>query len=117
MQTQTYGYASNTAGFGTQALGYYQTVVGQGNIPLSDTSSFIVGNGTYDSGTGIWTRSNLLVAGSDTVQISGSLILSPTASSAPTSPGTDGQIIFGQDSGNYKIYVWLGGAWRSGSLS
>ena len=76
LQTQTYGYASNTAGFGTQALGYYQTVVGQGNIPLSDTSSFIVGNGTYDSGTGIWTRSNLLVAGGGVVQISGSLRVS-----------------------------------------
>ena len=110
--TQTIGTSAHAAGYETRALGWYQSVVGQFNQPIAQPSAFIVGDGVDDA-----TRHNLLVAASGSVVISGSLILTPTASSAPTSPGTDGQIIFGQDSGNYKIYVWLGGAWRSGSLS
>ena len=110
--TQTIGYSSHAAGYETRALGWYQSVVGQFNQPISQPSAFIVGDGVDDA-----TRHNLLVAASSSVVISGSLVLTPTASGAPTSPGTDGQIIFGQASGNYKIYVWLGGAWRSGSLS
>jgi hypothetical protein len=73
---QAYGVASHAAGLGTQTLGWYQSVVGQGNIPLSSTSSFIVGNGSYDDINSIWTRSNLLVAEGNTVQISGSLQVS-----------------------------------------
>jgi hypothetical protein len=121
--TTAYGDYSHTAGFGTQTVGWYQSVVGQGNIPLSSTSSFIVGNGSYDVDNDIWTRSNLLVAEENTVQISGSLqvsgslIVSPTSSGTPAYTGKDGQIVFGQTGADYKIYVWLGGAWRSGSLS
>jgi hypothetical protein len=121
--TTAYGNYSHTAGFGTQTVGWYQSVVGQGNIPLSSTSSFIVGNGSYDVDNDIWTRSNLLVAEENTVQISGSLqvsgslIVSPTSSGTPAYTGKDGQIVFGQTGADYKIYVWLGGAWRSGSLS
>jgi len=104
-------------------VGWYQSVVGQGNIPLSSTSSFIVGNGSYDVNNDIWTRSNLLVAEGNTVQISGSLqvsgslTISPTSSGTPAYTGKDGEIVFGQTGADYKIYVWLGGAWRSGSLS
>jgi hypothetical protein len=112
LETQALGEFSHAAGNNNRALGYYQSVVGQWNQPISQPSAFIVGDGVDDS-----TRHNLLVAASGSVTISGSLILTPTASGAPTSPGTDGQIIFGQAGGNYKIYVWLGGAWRSGSLS
>jgi len=121
--TTAYGDYSHTAGFGTQTVGWYQSVVGQGNIPLSSTSSFIVGNGSYDVDNDIWTRSNLLVAEGNTVQISGSLLMSgsltisPTSSGTPAYTGKDGEIVFGQTGANYKIYVWLGGAWRSGSLS
>ena len=121
--TTAYGDYSHAAGFGTQTVGWYQSVVGQGNIPLSSTSSFIVGNGSYDVNNDIWTRSNLLVAEGNTVQISGSLqvsgslTISPTSSGTPAYTGKDGQIVFGQTGADYKIYVWLGGAWRSGSLS
>ena len=112
VDTATLGDYSDAAGHTTRTLGWYQSVVGQFNQPISQSSAFIVGDGVDDA-----TRHNLLVAASGSVVISGSLILTPTASGAPTSPGTDGQIIFGQAGGNYKIYVWLGGAWRSGSLS
>ena len=111
--SKTIGEYSHAAGNITETLGWYQSVVGIGNKPISTLGAFIVGDGTIDGNT----RHNLLVAASGSVAISGSLILTPTASGAPTSPGTDGQIIFGQAGGNYKIYVWLGGAWRSGSLS
>ena len=112
VDTATLGEYSDAAGHNTRTLGWYQSVVGQFNQPISQPSAFIVGDGVDDA-----TRHNLLVAASGSVVISGSLILTPTASGAPTSPGTDGQIIFGQAGGNYNIYVWLGGDWRSGSLS
>ena len=50
--------------------------------------------------------------------VSGAL-LTPTASLsgiAPTFNGSEGQFLFGSGSNGYKIFVWLGGAWRSGSL-
>ena len=111
--SKTIGEYSHAAGNTTETLGWYQSVVGISNKPISTLGAFIVGDGTTTGNT----RNNLLVAAAGSVTISGSLILTPTASGAPTSPGTDGQIIFGQAGGNYKIYVWLGGAWRSGSLS
>lgn len=46
-------------------------------------------------------------------------ILTPTASLvgiAPTFNGVEGQFLFGSGSHGYKMFVWLGGAWRSGSL-
>jgi hypothetical protein len=66
---------------------------------------------------------NLLVTGSLTT--SGSLttfnfdsgsVITPTQSATPTFNGVDGQFLFGTDGGNHYIYVWMAGAWRSGSL-
>jgi hypothetical protein len=75
--TQAIGDFSHAEGFATVALGTNQFVVGQGNIPVSTNSSFIIGNGTYSTGSGTWTnKSNLLVAGGNTVQITGSLDVS-----------------------------------------
>jgi hypothetical protein len=108
----SYGVYSHAAGAETHALGWYQSTVGQYNQPISDIGAFIVGDGVDGSN-----RHNLLVAASGSVTISGSLIVSPTSSGTPSYTGKDGQIVFGQTGGNYKIYVWLGGAWRSGSLS
>lgn len=51
--------------------------------------------------------------------ISGS-ILTPTSSLngiIPTFNGVDGQFLFGSGSDGYKLFVWIGGAWRSGSLT
>jgi hypothetical protein len=111
--TQTIGYASSTEGISTISLGIAQSVVGQYNQPISDTSAFIVGDGVDDNN-----RHNLLVAASGSVTISGSIILPVTSSGAtPSWTGTNGEMVFGDDGvGNYVIFAWLGGAWRSGSL-
>ena len=110
--TTAAGLYSHAAGLETHALGWYQSTVGQYNQPISDIGAFIVGDGVDGSN-----RHNLLVAASGSVTISGSLIVSPTSSGTPAYTGKDGEIVFGQTGANYKIYVWLGGAWRSGSLS
>jgi len=117
--SKTIGEYSHAAGNTTEALGWYQSVVGMGNKPISDRGAFIVGDGDPDNSI----QHNLLVAASGSVtisgslQVSGSLTISPTSSGTPAYTGKDGEIVFGQTGGNYKIYVWLGGAWRSGSLS
>ena len=66
--TSADGAASHAGGFGTATQGNYQTTVGQYNIKLTDQGAFIIGNGTNDLN-----RSNLLVAVSNLVQITGSL--------------------------------------------
>ena len=117
--TKTIGEYSHATGYATEALGWYQSVVGMGNKPVSTIGAFIVGDGDPNNSI----QHNLLVAASGSVvisgslQVSGSLIVSPTSSGTPAYTGKDGEIVFGQTGGNYKIYVWLGGAWRSGSLS
>ena len=70
------------------------------------TGSFIV-TGSVDI-SGLVTINN----------VSGAL-LTPTASLSgiiPTFNGSEGQFLFGSGSDGYRIFVWLGGAWRSGSL-
>lgn len=59
---------------------------------------------------------SLTVTGAHSVTwVSGS-ILTPTQSATPTFDGVDGQFVFGTDGGNHYIYVWMSGAWHSGSL-
>jgi hypothetical protein len=117
--SKTIGEYSHAAGNYTEALGWYQSVVGMGNKPVSTPGAFIVGDGDPNNAI----QHNLLVAAAGSVvisgslQVSGSLIVSPTSSGTPAYTGKDGEIVFGQTGGNYKIYVWLDGAWRSGSLS
>jgi hypothetical protein len=119
VDTKTMGEYSHAAGNTTEALGWYQSVVGMGNKPISDRGAFIVGDGDPDNSI----QHNLLVAAAGSVTISGSLlmsgslIVSPTSSGTPAYTGKDGEVVFGQTGADYKIYVWLGGAWRSGSLS
>jgi hypothetical protein len=119
LQSKTIGEYSHAAGYEVQTLGWYQSVVGIGNKPISDQGAFIVGDGDPNNSI----QHNLLVAAagnvtiSGSLQVSGSLTISPTSSGTPAYTGKDGEIVFGQTGGNYKIYVWLGGAWRSGSLS
>jgi hypothetical protein len=67
-QTTTLGYASHTAGLGTIAYGYHQSVIGQYNTPVEISSSFVIGDGTDTSN-----RHNLLVASSGSVNVSGSI--------------------------------------------
>jgi len=83
------------------------------------TGSFTVSGSSITIGSNIITGS-FLSSGSSFVinNVSGS-ILTPTASLsglAPTFNGVDGQFLFGSGSEGYKLFVWMGGAWRSGSL-
>jgi len=48
---------------------------------------------------------------------SGSCLIGCTSSAAPTGARPEGTFEFVVDGGNYFMYVYLGGAWRSGSLS
>jgi hypothetical protein len=40
-----------------------------------------------------------------------------TQSAAPAWTGTDGEMVFATVTGAHYFYVWMSGAWRSGSLS
>jgi hypothetical protein len=66
--TVALGDFSHTEGIGTIASGSSQHVQGQYNIATTDNAAFILGNGTDDN-----TRSNLIFAAGNTVQITGSL--------------------------------------------
>ena len=108
--SQAIGNYSHAEGWGTIASGSYQHVSGKYNTHGDDTSLFIVGNGTND---------NRSIHRSDAFKVrqSGSIVLPVTSSATPGWTGTNGEIIFGDDGvGNYVIWAYLGGAWRSGSL-
>jgi hypothetical protein len=100
--------SSHAEGYGTIASASYQHVSGKFNIASSKNNDlFIVGNGTDNSN-----RSNALV-----VKSSGSLALPTTQSAAPSWTGVDGEMAFATVTGNHYFYVWMAGAWRSGSLA
>ena len=69
--TQAIGRYSHTEGLDTIALGSYQHVQGKYNITSSAQSAFIVGNGTSNA-----SRSNLILAAGNSVQVTGSLSVS-----------------------------------------
>ena len=85
VSSRTIGEYSHTAGNLTQALGWYQSVVGMSNKPISTLGAFIVGDGDTTGNT----RHNLLVAAAGSVTISGSLLMSgsilPATSGSVTS--------------------------------
>jgi hypothetical protein len=69
--TQTIGSYSHAEGAGTIASGDHQHVQGLYNITSSTEGAFILGNGTDDSN-----RKNLIFAAGNSVQISGSILVS-----------------------------------------
>jgi hypothetical protein len=100
-------HASALLGTGLESGRANQTVVGKYNVPSSE-SLFIVG-----AGGNIGSPSNAFE-----VTTNGSIILPTTSSTAPSYSGSQGEMFFGDDgAGNYVIWAYLGGAWRSGSLS
>ena len=101
------GDYSHAEGLGTIASGSYQHVQGRFNTQGDSTSLLIIGNGTADG-----SRKDAFK-----VRMSGSIILPTTQSSAPSWTGTDGEMVFATVTGNHRFYVWMAGAWRSGSLS
>jgi len=78
------------------------------------TGSF-VGTGAL---TTLTTTGTLTASGSLSTfnYVSGS-VLTPTQSAAPNFDGVDGQFTFATVSGQYYIYVWMNGGWRSAELT
>jgi hypothetical protein len=72
-ETITYGNGSHSEGYGTISNGLYQHVQGQFNLTASTQSAFIIGNGTSNL-----SRSNLVLAASNTFNIYGDLNVSGT---------------------------------------
>ena len=101
----TIGTASHAGGNNTIASGSYQTVVGQYNTQNNTTDRFIVGTGTSAT-----RRDGFAVTHSGSIKVL-------TQSAAPAWTGREGEIVPANDSGTYRIYVYIGGAWRSASLS
>lgn len=92
-------------GRSTTANSEYQFVVGQNNT--SDTTSlFIVGSGFEDTGKDAFKVTN-----------SSSILIPQTQSVKPTWSGSDGEIIPATVGGRYWLYMWMNGAWRSGSFA
>lgn len=105
-QAQTIGDYSYAGGSNTIASGSYQFVIGQNNTHGDATSLFIVGGGLQD------VRKDAFK-----VTHSSSILIPQTQSAAPTWTGVDGEIIPATVSGKYYLYMWMSGAWRSGSFA
>jgi len=106
--TVALGNFSHAEGFETVASGSFQHVQGRYNTHGDISSLFIIGNGNIDTEV----RSDAFK-----VKESGSIVLPTTQSAAPSWTGTDGEMVFATVTGNHRFYVWMAGAWRSGSLS
>jgi len=107
--TVAIGDYSHAEGYGTISKGDYQHVGGLYNTE-DNTSLFIIGNGSDPLYGG--TRKDAFK-----VRMSGSIVLPTTQSAAPSWTGTDGEMVFATVTGNHRFYVWMSGAWRSGSLA
>lgn len=87
----------------------------------SITGSLIVSESLTTIGSNVITGSFIASGSSFIINNNSGSVLTPTASLtgliAPTFNGVDGQFLFGSGSDGYKLFVWMGGAWRSGSLS
>jgi hypothetical protein len=128
--TEARGYASHAEGEGTIAIGDhshaeghyniasadYQTVVGIGNITSSVQGAFIIGNGTPFSYS--YLQSNLLHAGGNTVEITGSLDVTGSLISRNTTILTQvsESLNFIDDAAAATGGVPLGGLYRNGSF-
>ncbi len=97
---------STTLGIGTIASASFQTVAGQYNTQGDNKSMFIVGNG---GGTG--SRKDAFK-----VTTQSSIQIPQTRSIAPAWSGSDGEIVPATIGGQYFLYMWMNGAWRSGSF-
>jgi|688.fasta_scaffold01359_27 hypothetical protein len=104
------GTGSHAEGYYTVASGSYQHVQGQFNISSSVQSAFIHGNGTSDS-----SRSNLIYAAGNTVEITGSLMLNDILVLAPrtTTPTPSAGMVIVSGSGvDQHIYCYLNSTWK-----
>lgn len=100
------GNASQAIGSGSISSGSHQLVCGAYNTHGDDNSLFIVGRGSRDV-----TRIDAFK-----VTHSGSIII-PTSSAEPNWAGKEGEIASYNASGNYRLYMWMNGAWRTSTFS
>jgi len=100
------GSGSQAAGLGSIASGSSQLVCGKYNTHGDDQSLFIVGRGSRDV-----TRIDAFK-----VTHSGSIVV-PTSSAEPNWAGQEGEMISYNASGNYRLYMWMNGAWRHSTFS
>jgi len=104
----------------------YRSVKGSALTNAELDANFTHFTGSHSVTGSVITSGSLEITGSINLaglltitNVSGAL-LTPTASLvgiAPTFNGSEGQFLFGSGSHGYKMFVWLGGAWRSGSLA
>lgn len=96
----------------------YQTIFGEYNLVSDIESAFIIGNGTDTSN-----KSNLLVAAGDTLQVTGSLDITGSATieniltltprnTTPSNPES-GSIISSGSGSTIKPYYWDGNSWNA----
>lgn len=110
------GAHSHTEGHYTIANTDYQTVVGTSNLTSSVIGAFIIGNGTPYSYS--YLQSNLLHAGGNTVEITGSLDVTGSLISRNTTILTQvsQSLNFVDDAAAAAGGVPLGGLYRNGSF-
>ena len=105
ISTIALGVASHTEGLYTVASGSYQTVVGEYNALGDTTSHFIVGGGTSGS------RKDAFK-----VTLSSSIVVA-TQTTVPSWTGVEGEMVPYVSGSTYRLYAYLGGAWRSSSFA
>ena len=103
-------------------------VSGSSQITLATTTGNLLGgriSGPVADAVDAVTASYILASGIDqpfnTLDVDGTgsfegLIISPTSSGTPSFAGVDGQMVPGKKDGSYFIFVYMEGAWKSGSL-
>ena len=99
------GDFSHAGGNNTVASGSYQTVIGQYNTSNDTTSYFIVGGGDFESSQDAFKVTN------------SSSIVVRTRSFVPSWTGREGEMVPFVSGSVYRLYAYLGGAWRSSSFA
>lgn len=92
------------SGITTSAL-YIDTATNGVNVASTEANLFTVQKLAMGNTTNIFR-----------INQSGSMVVATTSSAAPTWTGVDGEIIPATVSGKYLLYMWMNGAWRSGSF-
>ena len=104
-RTTALGDGSHAGGSNTIASGSYQTVIGEWNTHGDTTSHFIVGNGVSGS-----RKDAFKVTHSSSIVVL-------TQSAAPSWTGIEGEVVPFVSGSVYRLYAYLGGAWRSSSFA
>ncbi len=100
------GSGSQAAGLGLIVSGSPQLVCGRHNTHGDETSLFIVGRGPR----------SITKVDAFKVTHSGSIVI-PTSSLEPNWEGQEGEIIPYNAGGNWRLYMWMNGAWRFATFS